>query len=516
VRFDRLLACLASSLTGLCLATSAPWAIAQQGPPAVAPVRREIVIGLPEPKVGPGGEFVVDPNVQLMGCEACGTTPPRAGNASRAARRPTMERISGPALAARPASVVQGPVPQTQLLPPGASAGPVVETVPLGPQSAPPPPQAMPPGSPYGSPGPQYAPPGQPYGPPGPQYATPGPQQYAPQQYGPHGEFLPPPSDGVLNQPLAGDWVATNDAVPFSSTPCDDCRERRTYLYWSKNKDGEPGIGQERVMLAPFAIDITQPLNNFRMRFDGAIGQRNPDRLEYFWPRAGVLNGKGPPLVENKINYQEYRMLFEIGSKKASVLTEVPFRFVDPQFNDNVGGLGDVSIAPKLVLMDGACWQISQLFRTYFASGSPHKGLGTGHISIEPNFLFRYRWSAITYLHAQIKYWAPLGGDPIYAHPVLGYGFGLSHVLYESDTFALLPTLEFLGSDLQSGQQSALPAIMQNVQHMGIINFQPGMRVVKDYGGDLGLFELGFSGGVPLTGSHWYGSLLRIDLRWSW
>jgi len=68
-----------------------------------------------------------------------------------------------------------------------------------------------------------------------------------------------------------------------------------------------------------------------------------------------------------------------------------------------------------------------------------------------------------------------------------------------------------------SGRKTVGGLVPQTVRIDGenIVNLYPGLRLVRDSGSDLGLFELGFSGGVSITESLWYRGLLRLDLRWS-
>jgi hypothetical protein len=50
---------------------------------------------------------------------------------------------------------------------------------------------------------------------------------------------------------------------------------------------------------------------------------------------------------------------------------------------------------------------------------------------------------------------------------------------------------------------------------MSIVNFCPGVRFVWENGNDCGTRELGISSGLALSDDHWYETILRIDLRWS-
>jgi hypothetical protein len=275
---------------------------------------------------------------------------------------------------------------------------------------------------------------------------------------------------------------------------------------------GEPGIGHERVMFALFEIPSSQPSSNMRFRFNATYDERNPDRADFFWAQTG---GRGPKLPERSVDYQDAIASWEVASGKAfSLTTDIPLRFVAPDVNPNTGGLGDLALTTKTVLLNGADWQITQIFRTELPTGDPGKGTGNGHVSLEPGFLFRLKWSPETYFHSQLTYWFPIGDNPVYGGQVLKYGFGVSHLLYESDAFAAIPTLEFNGWTVLNGAQTTFPlGLMQPVDTMGIFNVRPGIRFVRDTGGDLGLFEWGVSGSFGITQNKWYDASWLIEAR---
>ncbi len=72
---------------------------------------------------------------------------------------------------------------------------------------------------------------------------------------------------------------------------------------------GEGGVGHDRVMLAPFIIDSTQPTNNLRFRVDAGYREQSPDRADYFWAQEG---GVGPKLPERAVNYQDVCSAWEV------------------------------------------------------------------------------------------------------------------------------------------------------------------------------------------------------------
>ncbi len=276
---------------------------------------------------------------------------------------------------------------------------------------------------------------------------------------------------------------------------------------------GDQGIGFERVVFAPFMIDTTQPLKFTGLRLDMAGGVESPDLAEYFWSKAG---GKGPPEPETRYNYQDIKYVFSVGGPRNAIITELPIRFVDPTVNDNHSGLGDVTITLKTLLLDGERIQLSSHFKTYILSGSAGAGLGTGHMSLEPGLLARYRLHDSLYAHGQMKFWIPLGADEVHAGQALEWGFGISQVMYDSDLYALMPTLEFVGLSALNGQRTVAPGGgIEDVDGDTFVMIAPGIRAVLDEPCDFGLPELGLSTGISVTDGGWYSSLIRFELRWS-
>jgi hypothetical protein len=294
----------------------------------------------------------------------------------------------------------------------------------------------------------------------------------------------------------------------------DDCHcwgPFRKFLYFNQT-NGDIGIGQERVMFAPFEIETSQPANNFRLKAMSAFNLQNPDRGEYIWAKIG---GPGPSLPESNVNYQNYDAIYEAGGNRFSLVTDIPMRFVDPEINPSGSGLGNISIAPKTVLVNGNDWQITTIFRTYLPTGATQRGSSNGLVSLEPGVLIRYRWSPRTFLHSQVKYWIPLTGDPTASGNVFNYGLGISTVLFETDAFAIIPVLEAVGWTVGGGTATLASGTIASA-NTSFVNIQPGCRFVLGPKGDLGLCEFGISGGFATTSTGWYREQFTVEVRWSW
>lgn len=330
----------------------------------------------------------------------------------------------------------------------------------------------------------------------------------------PAGELVPVPENGSS----IGIGESPITAIP---QPLYEERPRRSgrrfhFMGADEVSHQEPGIGQERVQFAPFEMDVTQPSNYWLIRVDAASGLQSPDRGAYFWSRP--TSG-----AQNSVNYQDLRFINETGSDSFSVMTEIPVRAV--QYNTTGGGdggIGDMKVATKVRFINGKHWQLTQISRMYINTGNLTKGLGAGHLSIEPGLLARYQVNPDTYLHGEAKLWFPMGANPMVAGQVLRYGVGVSHVLYETDTFAILPTLEMVAFQYLGGHSTYVntttPFTTSTVSNNGdvALNVINGARFVFGPPGDLGLFELGISGMFGLGTNKYLDGMLRVDLKFNY
>lgn len=268
-------------------------------------------------------------------------------------------------------------------------------------------------------------------------------------------------------------------------------------------------------MLAPFFLDVTQPFNNVRVQLASTYGFKTPNRSEFLW--AAPPQGPEPP--ESNLDYLDFRIMNELAPGDSfSIQTEIPLRSLDPEVNPNTTGLGDMNVATKLKMVDGRYWQITQLFRTHINTGSPRKGLGTGHVSLEPGVLARYEWNERLYFHGDMRFWIPIAADPQFSGPAIRYGVGASYVAYDTDTFAVLPTFEMVGWNFLDGLKTLPNGAVVPVDGDSTFAILPGIRFVLGPTGDLGLFEAGIAGGAGFDDNHdgWFDSKFLLELRWSY
>ena len=330
----------------------------------------------------------------------------------------------------------------------------------------------------------------------------------------------------------------------------------------------EPNLGTERVIFAPFEIDVAYPQNVTSFRFDSAFRMKYPDRSEYFWKKVtGTYpknpsgdqqnNDDGPELsttpskFRKGIDFQEVRVYSEHASGDSSAFIELPIRFVRAPGGSNSVGLANLQIGVKSLLSKGDGffliptpsnsideWRLCGILTNHI-SLSPklaNRGLSPGYFSLEPGLLATYSMSRYTAFYNELKYWIPMGGTSDYVGNVLKWGMGAGHVIFfnspEVDSrlhFAIIPTIELIGWNFRNGQETylseenSIKAIGKNdnddtqtrlrpqdVNRMSVVNVQPGVRIPLGKN-----FEIGISSSWRLTKKHSvYDELYRIDFRW--
>ena len=149
--------------------------------------------------------------------------------------------------------------------------------------------------------------------------------------------------------------------------------------------------------------------------------------------------------------------------------------------------------------------------KTYAPTGDVHRGLGTGHVSLEPGLLFYQALGERAALEGELRNVVPVGGTE-FAGDVIRYGLGVHYDLLQRQGTYVAPVAEIVGWTALGGKES--------------IVFPTGLTAVQSAAGDtmvhakLGIrVELGertdFYGGYgrPLTGERWYDNTFRFELR---
>lgn len=207
---------------------------------------------------------------------------------------------------------------------------------------------------------------------------------------------------------------------------------------------------------AAFFTEAVRPVIQQRFRWDSGRDVILLDRSEFFWPRADG-RGKGPrpvaPLrAERKLRYDDLVMITEGGTGAISVIAETSYRTQQGDVTGHAAGFTDLRIATKTLLFDCELLQISFMMKTYTPTGTFTKGLGVGHVSLEPSLLVGLKLSPTTYLQTQLSEWIPLGGDAAYQGSVLHYHLSLNQELCRIlPEMPVIGTAEFVGYSFQDG-----------------------------------------------------------------
>jgi hypothetical protein len=258
-------------------------------------------------------------------------------------------------------------------------------------------------------------------------------------------------------------------------------------------------------------IDSALPGNLFRLRFDAAYSDRRPNRADFFYA-PGPPFGPGLPLPERSIDYQDLTAYVEAAwTDRFATFVELPVRFLDPDLNANTAGFADLNAGFKGVLFQSDDSVLTFQLRTYAPSGNAGRGLGTGHVSLEPSLLAYSSLTDRLHLEGEFRYWVPITNND-FAGDVLRYGVGLGYDLFYHEGRRVTPVAEFVGWTVLGGKESVVPpagpAVVKDAAGDTIVNAKLGVRAGLGSHVD---FYAGY--GRPLTGSRWYENTFRLELR---
>jgi hypothetical protein len=252
-------------------------------------------------------------------------------------------------------------------------------------------------------------------------------------------------------------------------------------------------------------FDSAIPRSTIRLRFDADYGNHRPTFAEYYFP------GDGFRKPESRVHMQELQTFIEYGLNEwFSTFMETPLRWVNPDRNDNLFGIGDLGFGAKF-----AFWNSETLltaFQLRFSANTSQRILtGTGHWTIEPALLVNYRFLEAFTLEGQAGYWVPLGGTD-YAGDIFRYGLGLSYGGRAGDQVMLVPVAEVVGWTATSGR--VLVATSRTDFHVEsaagdtIVNGALGVRLTLGSNADI---YAGYS--RCFTGHTLFRDMARIEFR---
>jgi hypothetical protein len=233
-----------------------------------------------------------------------------------------------------------------------------------------------------------------------------------------------------------------------------------------------------------FFSDSPRPVSQMRVRWQYGRFVRFPDRAEYFWARADG-NGKGPSPVAAvgipRVDYHEISQYTETAAGPGfSAFVITPYRSVNPTFSDppSAAGFSDISLGTKSVLFDSELFLLTMQFKTTLPVGNTRKGLGAGHVSLEPSLLFGLRTSPDTYIQGQIAEWIPIAGDPTYSGALLHYHLAFNQVLWRPiQPVQVVGTLELHGFSFQDGGYTDPDGGFRKASGTNILQLGSGFRM---------------------------------------
>ncbi|QDU41236.1 hypothetical protein Mal4_56010 [Maioricimonas rarisocia] len=269
------------------------------------------------------------------------------------------------------------------------------------------------------------------------------------------------------------------------------------------------------IQLAPhalFEIDPARPTNMNRLRFKSMIGYKLPDRSEYLWSKIG---GRGPKQTEFQLDIHQFTIYSEKGSDTTSAFFEIPITMLDPAVNSNTAGPGDMVIGAKTVMLEDENWIITSLMRTYTPLGTPRRGLGRGHLALEPGVTIQWRFGRRTHLHGTMKFHFPIAANFDFGGEVLITGLGFTRVLLSDPvsppigrSWALVLTSETIVTSFLDGLMT-LPngAVVDGEGSVAVQNV--GLRYIWTE-----RFSTGFSMGVPISDVELFDLSMLTEFQW--
>jgi hypothetical protein len=199
---------------------------------------------------------------------------------------------------------------------------------------------------------------------------------------------------------------------------------------------------------------------------------------------------------------------------------EIPYRQVSPFASpftfplafDGASGLADLVIGTKSLLLDCELLQFTFGFKTFTPTGNFTKGLGTGHVSLEPELLLALKLTPTTYLQSELAYRFPLGGTGGFEGPVFHYHFSLNHLLWNcGHDIQLIGTAELNGYEFTGGGYTdPATGLALSAKDVGsIVSVGPGIRLVI-----CDKLDFGVGTAFNLTRDSVGDEFLRVEIRY--
>lgn len=265
---------------------------------------------------------------------------------------------------------------------------------------------------------------------------------------------------------------------------------------------------------AALFVDGARPITQTEVRWNAGRGGVFPDRSEFIWARADGM-GRGPkPLAAGvfggDFNFDELVVITETAKDKLSAIIEFPYRAVDHDNYPHGAGFGNMGIGTKTLLCDCELMQFSMMMKTYLPIGNALKGVGNGHVAIEPSLLFALKLTCDCYIQGQFIETIPIGGDQDYAGSVFHTHFSVNNVLYRfGPDFPLVGTFETATYSFQDGAYTdPILGPYQSASKTTYVSMGPGLRLMF-----CDKLDIGFGALIAVSGDHFAREYYRTSVR---
>ncbi len=247
------------------------------------------------------------------------------------------------------------------------------------------------------------------------------------------------------------------------------------------------------------------------LRMDGNFVNRSPYRAELYQAKPGSMAGPGLPRLESRIHLMEAMLYGEMPMVPwFSTFFEMPYRWLNPEQNDNLNGFGASRFGFRLVTWNDERFLASFFLRIEMPSAQK-VGLGHEHWVIEPGLLATLKILENLQLEGEFRYWVPAGGTDV-AGDALLYGLGLAWG-QRKDSFWWIPVIEGKGITPMSGRNIVTSPpngfLLEDAREQTSINGYLGCRFGMSTNVD---FFLGY--GRNLWGERNFRDFYRLEMRW--
>jgi hypothetical protein len=191
---------------------------------------------------------------------------------------------------------------------------------------------------------------------------------------------------------------------------------------------------------------------------------------------------------------------------KFSMFIDLPYRSQRGQANGGSGGIGDLQIGTKSLLVDSELVQFTFQLVTTIPTAGPGGGVGTGHVSLDPSIVSAVKLREDTYWQSQLGYWFGVGNSN---GSLVHYHNAINQVLWRpSGDTLLVGTIEGVGYTFTSGTLTLPNGAVVRANDTTYFSVGPGVRWCM-----CGKLDVGFGMQFAVTDRHFAQQLYRTEIR---